>query len=280
MVKHFSDNSMTMNSSPIIYLVNYFSYLYGDEKNIFENFKINSTQSDTLIHCYQDMLKNVTPYTIDNKVISSGFKFYECNLDYRLSPKEFKLLIFQKISAKTTFLFSEEKFINLKNNSPNELNYNLYYENKEIEINLEDKYFNNSFLITKNDEEYDSINKSLLKNDNLKYTINFEKENDKLFINSIQPIKDKRILNESLYDTYEKELNFMLNANGMYINEFLVREKKIIASVAKKNDSLIMSDKKLFSEIIITINEPETEIEIHTENAEDSIFLNKLFHLY
>ena len=152
-----------LTKSPIFLMVFNFSYSIGDAKTIYDYFKDNSTNYDSFIKMNKYL-------SVDDK---NNFKVFEFYPDYRINMNDFDNIL---KSIKPGILYISDSDSEIKKMS------SVYYENKQISYNFEKIYFQKAYYLSNNERE---INDNLL-NSNL--SLNITKENERLFINSINVI--------------------------------------------------------------------------------------------
>lgn len=278
------------NISPIIYMVNKFSYVFGEAYSVFENFSINSSHVDSLVYL-SNILQSVLPYSPDNsnKNFVRNYQTLNFNLDYRITFQQY-LLILEKINPSSLIYHNKEKdnidFIKdvINNNLiKNTLEYSSVTNEKNdtisIQFSNDEVMYNKIFFVGKTINEYDKFCYDSGLNPDKLYTLDIEKENDNLYV-SLNKDKDDKINNTSVnyLEQFERDLNKLLKGNDMIINELLSKENEIHISIVKKNtlDNL----KNSFSDIIIKLSEIESPIiSISVENSCDGVFLNKIIQL-
>jgi hypothetical protein len=268
-------NFNNMSNCPIIFMVNYFSFLFGEAQTIFENFVHNSCpEQDAVIDVNRCCSNYNSLKSQENKYKVSNFYF-----DTRGNLEQFKVLFFDWIKPQNFHFYEEEAksydFVKIilndskvAKNSINCENFSLG-KDKIIELDTAILSYEKVFFKGREKNEYENFLYGL--DDDKSYSMSAERENDSLYIKLKSEINLLKP-NKSYLDSFEEDMNSILSLNNMYINEFLNKEDSIKISIVKKSES----SANLVSDILIKLG-TEPEIEINSESVQDSEFLNRVF---
>jgi hypothetical protein len=256
---------ININNSPIVFMVNKFSFTFGEAQIIFENFYNNSKNSSTDALIYLNKIssgmsknlfesKNFIHNCFNENSISTcnvsdpdPFKTFSFNLDFRGSFEQFRFIIDEIKPGKFYYSHQETKNLDfvkfiLNKNYPNDMEKISYTSTGDniIDFDINEIKYKNIYFLGRDNKEFDNFlinsEKNYEKDKDKTYNILVERENDNLYVQlqSQMGLLSKNKIDEKNYlEAFEEDLNLMLQSNNMKINEFLCKENSIKFSIVR-----------------------------------------------
>lgn len=259
---------ININNSPIVFLVNKFSFAFGEAQIIYENFYNNSKNSSTDALIYLNKISSgsvgsrnlleqknfIHNFFNENSISTSNisdadpFKTFSFNLDFRGTFDQFRYVIDEIKPGK--FYYSQQetknldyvKFI-LNKNYPNDMqkiSYTTTGGENIIKFDINEIKYKNIYFLGRDNKEYENFliksEKNYQKDKDKSYNIVVDRENDNLYVklqSQVGLLNKNKIDEKNYIEAFEEDLNLMLESNNMKINEYLCKENSIKFSIVK-----------------------------------------------